>query len=43
MSDLKKARVTLHGVELAATQPVVWKLQTGTTPYVTALTVHKSR
>lgn len=38
----EKATVKLDGVELAATSPIVWRLQTGTDPYMSAFSVHES-
>lgn len=37
-----KAKITLNGVPLAATSSVVWRFQTGTTPYTTVFTVHRA-
>lgn len=43
MADLKKAKVTLGGVPIAATSGIAWQLTTGVSPYVTSMTVHKSK
>lgn len=37
-----KAAVTLGGVALAGVSPVVWMFQTGTEPYTTVFSVHKT-
>lgn len=38
-----KARVTLGGEPLAATGPISWRIQAGTTPYITTFTVTNDR
>ncbi len=43
MANANKARITYNGVALAANAPIVWKFQTGVTPFVTMLSVHKGR
>lgn len=41
--DLKKSKVTLGNVELAATAGLAWRFTVGVTPYQTVFSVHKSR
>lgn len=43
MADLKKARVTLGNVPLAATQGIAWKFIGGVAPYMTTFAVHRSK
>jgi len=43
MASLKKAKVTLGNVPLAATGSVSWQFVGGTSPYQTVMSVHKSR
>jgi len=38
-----KAEVTLAGVPLAANQAIAWQLVSGTTPYTTTFSVHRSQ
>jgi hypothetical protein len=38
-----KTEATLGGVPLAATQAIQWRLTTGTAPYVTTMSVHRSQ
>ena len=41
MVTLQKASVTLGGVALSGISPIVWRFQTGTTPYTTTFTVSR--
>lgn len=41
MAQLKKAKVTLGNVPLAATQGVAWRLVTGVQPFMAVYSVHK--
>lgn len=43
MPGLSKAKVTIDGVQLAATSAYGWRFTTGTEPYRTAFTVHKDQ
>lgn len=40
---MTKASVTFAGEPLSAVSPIVWKFQTGTSPYTTVLQVHQSQ
>lgn len=41
MANLKKAKVTLANVPLAATQGIAWRLVTGVQPFMAVYSVHK--
>lgn len=43
MADLKKSKVTLGNVELAAVNGIAWRFTTGVTPYQTVMSVHRSK
>lgn len=42
MADPKPSRATIEGIPLAASSPVAWRFQTGTQPFVSVFSVHKS-